>query len=176
MTTPLRFPNVYINASVCKLTRGRNKRSNTLFAYSKEHARMGIVEMQVRSGNSRGHKHWPLTKTKNKTLKKAKTNSNELASVTTRQAETEGREKRKKVEGRSGWEIEQKESDSGKNILKCKSGAFPSALSPVLSFFPALIICVLHFLPLFFIISLPVFPSSFLHLSLLLLLRLHLVQ
>lgn len=57
MTTPLWFPNVCTNVSVCKLTRGRNERSDTLFAYSKEHARMGVVEMQVQSGNSQGHKH-----------------------------------------------------------------------------------------------------------------------
>lgn len=39
-------------------------------------------------------------KTKNETLKKAKTNSNELASGTARQAKTEGGEKKK--EDRSG--------------------------------------------------------------------------
>lgn len=41
------------------------------------------------------------------TLKKAKTNSNELASVTTRrEAETEGKGKKENVEGLSGSEIE----------------------------------------------------------------------
>lgn len=52
----------------------------------------------------------------NKTLKKAKTNSNELASVTTRQADSN--KKKMKRNGWSGWEIEQKESGSGKNIFK----------------------------------------------------------
>lgn len=60
--------------------------------------------------------HWQ--KTKNTTLKKAKTNSNELASVTARRVgETDGREReRKKLVGWSGWEIEQKESGSGTNV------------------------------------------------------------
>lgn len=36
---------VYVR--VCKLTRGKNEGSNTLFAYTKEHARMGVMKMQV---------------------------------------------------------------------------------------------------------------------------------
>lgn len=57
MTMPLWFSNVCVNVSVCKLTRGRNEQRNMLSAYSKEHARMGIMKMQVQSGNSQGHKH-----------------------------------------------------------------------------------------------------------------------
>lgn len=36
-----------VSKCVCKLTRGRNERSNAFFAYLKEHARMGAMKMQV---------------------------------------------------------------------------------------------------------------------------------
>lgn len=135
MTVPLWFFKMCVFMGLrASLRGGRTNKSNTRFAYAREHARMGVSMMQVQSGNSRGHKHWPLTKTKNKTLKKAKTNSNELASVTARRrAEKEGREKKRSKTWKDGVVERQskRKSGSGKNILKCKSGAFPSALSPV---------------------------------------------
>lgn len=178
MTVPLWFFKMCVFMGLrASLWGGRTNKSNTRFAYAREHARMGVSMMQVRSGNSRGHKHWPLTNTKNKTLKKAKTNSNELASVTTRrQAEKEGRGKKRSEtwKGRSGRETEQKEILAVvKNILKCKSGAFSfCSFSCFTSFSPALLSVFdisFHFL----FLSLPGFRSPLLPPPLL---RLHLVQ
>lgn len=77
--------------SVSMLTRTRERGGDEV---TKKHAGMGAENSQVQSGNSQNTDH--RQKLKNKTLKKAKTNSNELASVTTKREVGKFRERKKK--------------------------------------------------------------------------------